>query len=223
MKSLLVYTSKMDAHHRLLISLFLALVSYFLFQDEKFTSRSFLIIWLAYSCSHLILSWITIISVHPLEVGKLVSSQDTSKTFIFIFIVFAALAGLGAVVLMLSSSKSLQGREAMTYIGLSVLSVITAWWMVHTVFTFRYAHLYYQQLKKEKKGFEMGLEFPGETKPDYLDFAYFSFVVGMTFQVSDVAISSKQLRRLCLLHALISFVFNTVIIALTISVISNLL
>ncbi len=123
------------------------------------------------------------------------------------------------LVLLLSSSKSLKGRELTEYMSLSICSVIFAWWMVHTVFTFRYAHVFYQKSSKNK--FTGGLEFPEEPEPDYLDFAYFSFVVGMTFQVSDIQITSKNLRRLCLLHGLVSFIFNTVIIALTISVISN--
>jgi uncharacterized membrane protein len=67
-----------------------------------------------------------------------------------------------------------------------------------------------------------GLDFPGEAKPDFVDFAYFSFVLGMTFQVSDVSISSKKIRRMVLWHSLISFGYNAVIIALTINVIAGL-
>jgi uncharacterized membrane protein len=101
-------------------------------------------------------------------------------------------------------------------------AVIISWWLVHTVFTMRYAHLYYttDEGKKTPLG---GLEFPGNDKePDYLDFVYFSFVVGMTFQVSDVEISSKQIRRLAWAHGLIAFAFNTAIVALSINVISGL-
>ncbi len=215
--------SQLDAHHRIIISLFFALSSYLLINQGDFTARSFLIIWLAYSISHLILSWITILTSHPLDVKKTAPSQDSSKSFIFIFVIAAALAGLFSVVLLLSSSKSLAGKELAEYTLLSIGSVISAWWMLHTVFTFRYTHLYYQQVSGKKDSYVKGLDFPEEDKPDYLDFAYFSFVVGMTFQVSDVQINSKRLRRLCLIHALISFVFNTVIIALSISIISNLL
>jgi uncharacterized membrane protein len=97
--------------------------------------------------------------------------------------------------------------------------------LVHTLFVFRYAHLYYQSRPKGKAQdkYLEGLEFPEEDEPDYLDFSYFSFVIGMTFQVSDVTISSKQIRRLALLHGLISFAFNTVIVALSINVISGMM
>jgi uncharacterized membrane protein len=109
--------------------------------------------------------------------------------------------------------------------GLAIGSVIVSWWMLHTVFTMSYAHLYYtstpdpDDAETEVIG---GLQFPDEKKPDYLDFVYFSFVVGMTFQVSDVEISSRSIRRLVLLHGLISFAFNTAIVALSINVVSGL-
>jgi uncharacterized membrane protein len=221
----LKHINKLDAHHRLYISLVFALaaVSYFLIYSQQFDTRAFLITWLAYSLSHLLLSWITISSIHPLEVKKIASTQDANKTFIFIFVIIACVSGLFSIILMLNTAKEMKGNELMEYMILSIGSVISAWWMLHTVFTFRYAHLYYQKSLTKKAEYMMGLEFPDEKEPDYLDFAYFSFVLGMTFQVSDVEINSRTLRRLALLHGLISFVFNTVIIALTISVISNMM
>jgi uncharacterized membrane protein len=89
------------------------------------------------------------------------------------------------------------------------------------MFTLRYAHYYYGEGDGAKA--VGGLEFPNDDAPDYLDFAYFSFVIGMTAQVSDVAISSKSLRTLALVHGILSFCFNTVILALTINTVSGLL
>jgi uncharacterized membrane protein len=74
-------------------------------------------------------------------------------------------------------------------------------------------------MDKEHRG---GLDFLNEKRPDYLDFAYFSFVIGMTFQVSDVTVSSSRIRRLVLLHGLISFLFNTIIVALSINIIAGM-
>ena len=90
------------------------------------------------------------------------------------------------------------------------------------MFTLRYAHLYYgnRSSKNQRPG---GLDFPHEDEPDYLDFAYFSFVIGMTSQVSDVAIGSRTIRRTALVHGLLSFGFNAIIIALTISGLSAML
>ena len=88
--------------------------------------------------------------------------------------------------------------------------------MTHATFALRYAHEYYER-RAGCDQVEGGLEFPQEDRPDYLDFTYFSLVLGMTFQVSDVQITSRKLRRLATLHGLISFLFNTIIVALTVN------
>jgi uncharacterized membrane protein len=94
--------------------------------------------------------------------------------------------------------------------------------MTHTTFAFRYAHEYYEAAPGSSK-VDGGLEFPGEDQPDYLDFMYFSLVLGMTFQVSDVQITSRKLRRLATVHGLLSFLFNTIILALTVNIAAGLL
>ena len=92
---------------------------------------------------------------------------------------------------------------------------------MHTIFTFHYAHLYYfKNMDDTTEG--KPLDFPGKTKPDYLDFAYFSFVIGMTFQVSDIEIPSRTIRRTVLAHSLLSFALNTFVVALTINLIAGL-
>jgi uncharacterized membrane protein len=97
-----------------------------------------------------------------------------------------------------------------------------SWIMVHSIYTFHYAHMYYNDHKIIPGQDAYGLEFPGDAKPDYIDFAYFSFVIGCTFQVSDVEISSPRIRRVVLLHGLLSFALNTFVIALTINLIAGL-
>lgn len=89
--------------------------------------------------------------------------------------------------------------------------------MVHLAFAVRYAHLYYGDNNKQFSQHAKGLIFPEDELPDYFDFAYFSIVIGMTFQVSDVVVTSKGVRRLVLIHSIIAFIFNTVIIAMTVS------
>jgi uncharacterized membrane protein len=101
------------------------------------------------------------------------------------------------------------------------MGMLVSWAIVHTIYTFHYAHLYYQKQKGDGPVKEP-LNFPDEKKPDYLDFAYFSFVVGMTFQVSDVEISSRKVRRIVLVHGLLSFALNTFVVALTINLIAGL-
>jgi uncharacterized membrane protein len=87
--------------------------------------------------------------------------------------------------------------------------------MTQVTFAYRYAHEYYADTDAGPEG---GLNFPGEDAPDYLDFIYFSFVLGMTFQVSDVNITGRKMRRLATLQGLIGYMFNTVVLALTINI-----
>ena len=222
--NLLKYINKLDAHHRLYISIAIAILVALLTSQFVITQH-LMMIWVSYSVSYLFLAWLSILSSHPKEIRKTASLQDTSALLIFIFVLTAAVVSLVVVILLLQTAKNLEGQELIIYSLLSLASVILAWWTVHTVFTFRYAHLYYEGVQKSdgKHPFKGGLEFPKEPEPDYLDFVYFSFVVGMTFQVSDVEISSRTIRRLALMHGIISFIFNTIIVALTINIISSLI
>ncbi len=107
--------------------------------------------------------------------------------------------------------------------ALAFATVIGSWSLIHTLFALHYAHIYYGDSDDPRVARHAGgLIFPDERTPDYLDFAYFSFVVGMTCQVSDVQISGRKLRRWALVHGLLSFAFNTAILALSINVVSSL-
>lgn len=100
---------------------------------------------------------------------------------------------------------------------LSALSIILVWVFVNIMFTLHYAHDFYDEHEHKTPG----LEFPGTEEPDYWDFMYFAFVLGMTFQVSDVQIASRAMRRFALLHSMLAFFFNVVIIALTVNIIAG--
>jgi uncharacterized membrane protein len=101
---------------------------------------------------------------------------------------------------------------------LSVSTIVLVWGFVNTIFALHYAHDYYDGYEPEAPG----LAFPGSEEPDYWDFMYFAFVLGMTFQVSDVQITSRAMRRFALLHGMLAFIFNVVIIALTVNIIAGL-
>jgi len=214
---------RMDAQHRVFISLVVAAITFlFAFGNVSPFSVS-LITWMAFALSSIILMWITILSSHPREVQRIAKLQDSSRSMIFTIVTAASLASLLAVYFLLRSVKG-HSQHVNDHIMLSITAVFISWWLVHTVFTFRYAHMYYDTTRDDgttRPG--GGLQFPGEEQPDYLDFVYFSFVIGMTFQVSDVEISAKGIRRLAWLHGLIAFIFNTTILALSINVISGLI
>lgn len=168
------------------------------------------------------MDWIIIATSHPREVRKIAKLQDSSRTIIFLFVIGASIASMGAIIFLLKSAKG-HSNSTNGHIVLAICAVVVSWWLVHTIFTLLYAHLYYDTDTDDGKKLEVGgLDFPGNEEPDYLDFVYFSFVIGMTFQVSDVVITSRKIRRFALMHALLSFAFNTVILALSINVISGM-
>lgn len=215
---------QLDAHHRIYIALAVSLAVYLVFRKIIPWTELALLDWICFCMSLITMQWIIILTAHPRDIIRIAGLQDSSRTFIFMFVVFSSLASLGAILFLLKSPKGTPDEQVLTHVLLSLGSVIVSWWLVHTVFTMRYAHEYYDTATDdgESKPFG-GLDFPGDEKnPDYLDFVYFSFVIGMTFQVSDVEISSRQMRRLAWAHGLISFAFNTAIVALGINVISGL-
>ncbi|MBD1394450.1 DUF1345 domain-containing protein [Mucilaginibacter glaciei] len=213
---------RMEAHTRFTIALVVAAVTFVLNRHMQSIPALALVTWIGFSLTIIILSWIVILWAHPKDIRKIASLEDSSRYLITLFVLTASLVSLLAIFLLLKSSKGESEEKVAGYVILAMGAVITSWWMVHTIYTMRYAHLYYSVDKGNRK-FAGGLEFPGDDKePDYMDFVYFSFVLGMTFQVSDVEISSKQIRRIAWAHGLISFAFNTAIVALSINIISGL-
>jgi len=215
---------KIDAHYRLIIALVVGVIVFFCFQGSLTAPALALTTWIGCALTVIILNWIIILTSHPREVKKIAKLQDSSRTWLFIFIILASIVSLVAIVFLLKSTKGVSEDSKNAHILLAITAVAVSWWLVHTVFSLRYAHMYYDTDTddgKTKPG--GGLDFPDTKEPDFLDFVYFGFVVGMTFQVSDVEISDRNIRRLCLLHGLISFAFNTAIVALSINVISGMI
>lgn len=222
---LVKWINKLDAHYRLYLSVGIAVIT-FLITANLYSAPIYIMgTWLTFAGINLLFSWITILTSHPIEVKKNAKIQDSNRSLIFLIVVTASVISLFAVILLLKSSRESPLSSITYHTLLSIISVVLAWWLVHTIFAFRYAHLYYNSVGEveEPKRFAEGLEFPKENEPDYLDFTYFSFVIGMTFQVSDVEISSRRIRRLALMHGIVSFIFNTVILALSINIILGII
>jgi uncharacterized membrane protein len=215
---------KLDAHYKLIIAIIASGVACYFTRQHQSVPATILMTWVSFALTVNIMDWIIIFTSHPLEVRKIAKLEDSSRTFIFLFVIAASIISLGAIIFLLTSTKGQSGEGVAFPVILSLTSVLVSWWLVHTIFTLRYAHLYYTTVTEDgKKKMFGGLNFPDDEKePDYLDFVYFSFVIGMTFQVSDVEIASRRIRRLALMHALISFAFNTAIVALSINIVSGL-
>jgi uncharacterized membrane protein len=212
--------------YRLIISLIIALIIFLISRNKVSGIVSYMFTWVAFAASNLFFSWLIILSYHPTEVKATANKEDWGGTIIFLFVLLSAFVGLFAIIFLLKSIPDESKRGLSLHILLSIASVFCSWTLIHTLFTLKYAHKYYgtgDEHDDNNNASGEGLDFPNEKEPDYLDFAYFSFVVGMTFQVSDVQITSRNIRRLSLLHAFLSFIYNTVIVALSINIISGMI
>ncbi|HEU4677912.1 MAG TPA: DUF1345 domain-containing protein [Terrimicrobiaceae bacterium] len=212
-----------DSHVRQIVALVIAVVTFVLFlRHGRSPITHFIAIWDIYAIVVLAMAWITICTANPRTIQRRARLQDSSRTLIFGFVIVAACMSLLAVILVLREHKELQKTGGL-HLFMAVLAVLESWLLIHTIFTLRYAHIFYRSEREaDVEGIGGGLSFPGGLNPDYQDFAYFSFIIGMTCQVSDVSITSRAIRRLALLHGLLSFAFNTAILALSINVISGL-
>ena len=154
------------------------------------------------------------------HIRRRASEQDEGAAFILLLSIIATFASLVAVVVSLGGAKQGAQGNAALHLTLAFGSILLSWAFVNTIFSFHYAHEYYGERGDGKIG---GLHFPGDHAPDYRDFLYFSLVIGMTSQVSDVSITSKVIRRVASVHGVLSFFFNLVVLALTVNMVANLL
>jgi uncharacterized membrane protein len=168
------------------------------------------------------LIWVTVTLTPQDEIRAVAQRQDVGRTVIFIFVIIVACAALFAVAFLIRSGKP-EEQHLSIHLLLALATIVLSWLLMHAVFGLRYAHRFYDDSAIDAEKHAGGLKFPEEDLPDYRDFAYFSFVIGMTCQVSDVDVTSRKMRRLALLHGILSFGFNTVILALTINTVSSFL
>lgn len=131
-------------------------------------------------------------------------------------------AAMSFAAIFLFSQAAERKAHAELYLGFVVATLALSWLTTHVTFAYRYAHEYYSYDRGNAE-IDRGIDFPHEDRPDYLDFVYFSFVLGMTFQVSDCNVTARKLRRLATLQGLIGFLFNTVILALSVNIAASLL
>lgn len=212
----------MPATLRLLVGLLIGAAAWVLSPTHYHLLVRLIIGWDAFSITALSLIWTGIYTADADRIRAVAASEDLSRLLSFVFVLVAAAASLLAVVVLLGTSHGLPPVVLARHIALSGVAVLASWLLVHTVFTLRYAHQYYDS---NPDGSDVGgLDFPGgEKEPNYLDIAYFAFVVGMTAQTADVSISGRPQRRLALLHGLLSFFFNTALVALVINGVAGIL
>jgi len=175
---------------------------------------SLLFFWVAAALAWLLPIWCTVV---PLDAGATrshASREDPHGAIADTLLLSASVSSLGAVILGILKASGAQGPEKLVLLGAGMAAIISSWGVVHTVFTLRYASLYYKAGE--------GAEMHGSGPPVYADFAYIAFTIGMTYQVSDTDLTTKSMRHAALRHALLSYLLGTVVIAATINLAAGL-
>jgi uncharacterized membrane protein len=195
---------------RTFIAVGIAILVFFLIPDSRRLVTRALVGWDVFAAIYLVLAYIMMARCGHEHIKPSAILQDDGRVLMMIVTQLGALASIAAIVFELgATNKSGPG------LTLAVITIALSWTLVHTAFALHYAHDYY---RGSKPG---GLQFPSGDKSDhadYWDFVYFSFVIGMTAQVSDVGITEKRIRRTATVHGIISFVFNTALLALMVNI-----
>jgi uncharacterized membrane protein len=179
-------------------------------------SASILLGWDVAVLIYLAWTWSAVQGLDPEVTAQLAKREDPSTPVADLVVIGAGTAMLAAVGFALAKAGEATGGMKAYLVTLGLVSVVLSWAVVHTVFALKYARAYYS----EPAG---GIEFNEDEPPNYIDFAYYAFTVGMTFQVADTNITSRAVRRTTLHHALLSYLFGSVLLGLVINVVATLL
>lgn len=167
-----------------------------------------------------------VLSESHAKISQRAEQQDEGRFAILIFATLAAAAAFGAIVAELGTLKNVTGLLKDLHVALSAATIVSAWTLIHLMFALHYAHEYVIERAAtatrpaKPRG---GLIFPETATPDYLDFIYFSFIIGVACQTADVEISSPIMRRISLVHSVLAFFFNSAVLALTINIAAGLI
>jgi uncharacterized membrane protein len=179
--------------------------------------------WDAASLTLLALAWNIIRRADARETKRRAGMDDPGRDAVFVIALVAGLISLFAATVVLRKVRDLLGVVRVMWTLLTLAAVALSWAVTHTAYTLRYAHLHYSTGTHRHADSEGGLQFSGTKQPSDIDFAYFAFTIGMCFQVSDVVVTATGMRREVLIHAMISFVYNTVILAVALNVAISLM
>lgn len=172
----------------------------------------------------LLLTWWVVEQCPPEGMRQTVLQNDQSRLGVLLLVLTGIAASVAAIFFLLEKPQDAGAAPAPLQVVLAVATIVCSWFMTHVMFALHYAHRFYRDNpttpERDASG---GLSFPGTQAPHYWDFLYFSFVIGMTSQVSDVQVTSHAMRRLVLWHGVLSFAFYTVVLALSINIVAGLI
>ena len=181
-----------------------------------------LLAWCVGLMVYLSLAWWLCLAFDAKRTRERAQAQDEPSVVLVLVLLLANAACVVAVMMLMQQSRNLSGFDQALHISLSAAALAASWFFIQTIFAFHYAHRYYFEEKQgEPDG--PGLKFPGGLDPDYFDFLYYAHVVGMTSQVADVQVTSREMRHITLIHSVLAFGFNMLILALSINVVAGLL
>jgi len=201
---------------RLVTSLVFGLLVYFFSPTDVGTTRA-LLAWNSGVILFIVLILVMMGRTRATDIRDHSTAEEEGRFTVLTFVIAAATMALIAIAAEMLAVKEMQGTSRALRLALTFGTVISSWAFVHIIFTIYYAHEFHTEVRSHRKGLRGGLQFPGEVLPDYWDFLYFALTVGMTAQTSDVVITSRRMRRVAIIHGLVSFVFTTAVIALTVN------
>jgi uncharacterized membrane protein len=210
-------TRTVHLHLRLFVACIVGVMGYFALSGIAATATRLLCAWDLGVAVYLVLAGILISGCDVGRLRQRAAEDDEGALVIMVLAVVAVAASIGAIFIELGAAKAKPDGMAL-HGALAVATIMLSWSFIHVMFAQHYAYEYYDEDRARE-----GLKFPGKAEPEYWDFVYFSLVIGMTSQVSDVAVTNAKIRRTVMLHGVLSFIFNTTIIALSVNMASNAL
>ncbi len=211
----------LSSRPRLFISILVGVLTA-VFLPENIAQRSMsraIIGWNAGVCLYLVLAIRMMFWSTTDKIQSRAKAQDEGQILILILVILSAVSTLASIVIELAMVKEMHGEIRYAHMALAGCTIATAWLFTHLMFAIHYAHDFYVARLKNRP---VGVIFPNEENPDYADFLYLSFIIGTSAQTADVSFSSKPMRRTALVHCVLSFFFNTTLLALTINIASGL-
>jgi uncharacterized membrane protein len=206
-------------HFAVVAAVIASIVVFALLTSGRFNAGNFLASWNAGAAVYIVLTWHRMLTADVGRIRKRSADLDFSDSLILALSILAALASIAGIALELAGLKDAPPSVAAFQAGVAFATILISWVFLHTLFTTHYAHRFYAD-----PGAKPAIIFPEHIdEPIYWDFLYFSFTIGVAAQTADVAIATMPMRRLALLHSVLSFLFNTTILALAINVGASLL
>jgi uncharacterized membrane protein len=216
-------TRYLRAHPRLVLAALLGLLAYLVLPARLGEATRLLAAFDLAAIVFLAAIWTMMASATTAGMRRRAQLEDEGRYVVLALSAATAAAILLAIVFELRGIHGQPTAATDLHVALALVTILLAWLFMNTMFAMHYAHFFYGDTDAGAKAETRGLAFPGGAEPDYWDFLYFSFVIGMTFQVSDVQIESHRIRRTALAHGVLAFFFNVVVLALTINIIASLL